>query len=165
MKFIRSFILFAGLLVLILKIFEDSTLETKKELEKITIDFDPIKNTVNTKTEKEANVEDNGDEEDYEDDDGGDEIIETLEEANAQDRKEILKDLTAKLHIGENMLSPRQMEIIDVFKKKRKVDTSLLQVYIPSVTIRTLRRDLESLKEMGLIKKVGSTKGSYYVRV
>ncbi|MBP9758571.1 hypothetical protein KBD45_02655, partial [Candidatus Dojkabacteria bacterium] len=166
MKFIRSFLLFTGLIVLIIKIFEDSTIETRKEVEKITIDFNPTNNTVRTKTEKLNDQEGVAinDESNEEEEDSGDEILEELEEAGVEDRQKMIKDLSSKLHIGENILSTRQMEILDVFKKKAKVDTSLLQAYIPSVTIRTLRRDLESLKEMGIIKKMGSTKGSYYVR-
>lgn len=158
MKFLKSFLLISGLVLLIVKIFENSTFESRKEVEKITIDFNPDKNTVKVNSVKlPVDSETNQEEQ-------GDELIEAIENTPKAEQKELVAELATKLHEGENILTPRQKKIVDVLARKTKVDTTMLQPHIPKVTVRTLRRDLESLTKMGILKKMGSTKGSYYVR-
>lgn len=167
MKFIKSLFLVASLVFVVFKIFEDAAYESKKTVEKITIDFDPQTGTstssaqaVKTQTRDNPLVDSAVDEED----DVSDELLNTLEAAPKTERKEMIEDLSEKLHAGENILTARQKKIIDVLNANGKIDTSLLQKEIPKVTIRTLRRDLDALGKMGIIKKNGTTKGSFYVR-
>jgi predicted HTH transcriptional regulator len=157
MKFLKSIFLLAGLTFVIVKIFEDSSYESRKEVEKITIDFDPKSHKV-TSTSIESD-------EDPDEEDSADLLLNELQDAPKAERKEIIENLAEKLHAGEDMLSPRQKKIIDVLNEHGKIDTTLLQNEIPKITIRTLRRDLDALGKMGIIKKMGTTKGSYYVRV
>lgn len=156
MKLFRSIFLIGGLVFLIIKIFENASYESKKELEKITIDFNPVSG--NIKKEKVKYLEEPVEV------DPSEQLINELESASIGERKKMIDDLSEKLHVGENILSSRQKKIVDLFRNNERVDTTLLKKHIPRVTIRTLRRDLESLGKMGIVKKIGETKGSYYVR-
>lgn len=62
-------------------------------------------------------------------------------------------------------LSKRQQDIMKLFSKNKKIDASILDKNIVGVTRRTIRRDLDNLEELGLIKKHGRTKGAYYVKL
>lgn len=60
-------------------------------------------------------------------------------------------------------LSPRQKIVYAIIKGKKSLEMKDLLMRIPSVTERTLRRDLLKLQEAGLITKQGTTKASSYV--
>jgi predicted HTH transcriptional regulator len=73
---------------------------------------------------------------------------------------------TSKVLPKDNLqsdLNARQQKIIGILSKEGKLDTSLLEKHIKNVTRRTLRRDLDVLEKMKILKKVGKTKGSYYI--
>ena len=55
--------------------------------------------------------------------------------------------------------------ILDVFKRDGELTVEVLLKEIGGVSERTLRRDLKKLEDRGLIKKIGSTKGSKYLYV
>lgn len=90
-------------------------------------------------------------------------VIDLLEDKSPEEQEEMINDLSVKLH--DDDLSPRQQKIMELVNNNPRVDTALLEEEIGGVTIRTLRRDLDTLEEKGLIRKIGKTKGSYYVGV
>ncbi len=61
-------------------------------------------------------------------------------------------------------LSQRQKKIYKIFDEMGNVHMDDVSLRIKNVHVRTLRRDLGKLADMKLIKKVGKTKNSYYVR-
>lgn len=70
----------------------------------------------------------------------------------------------AKKTNSDVKLNGRQSQILELLDNNKKIDTDLLMKNIKGVTVRTFRRDLDKLDKAGLVKKVGKTKGSYYVK-
>ncbi|GAB4286215.1 MAG: hypothetical protein Kow0081_4240 [Candidatus Dojkabacteria bacterium] len=62
----------------------------------------------------------------------------------------------------EEKLSGRQEKIIKLIQKKGEVDMAIISSIIKNVSERTLRRDLAKLENLGLIVKLGETKGATY---
>jgi hypothetical protein len=60
-------------------------------------------------------------------------------------------------------LTPRQEVVYEIIRGKKMIEMKDLLPRIPSVTERTLRRDLLKLQDAGLISKRGTTKASTYV--
>lgn len=56
----------------------------------------------------------------------------------------------------------RQGILLDTIKENPGISTSSLQEFFPNVTDRTLRRDLNKLIDMELVRKEGRTKSSKY---
>lgn len=160
--------MFLGSLFLIFKVLENVEIETEKQVDKLSlkIDLDEDGNV--------SNIVEGDDEEDVLDeldrmDEGQKEVfIERLEEKLEDDsmqkpKKEKIQKVR-KVNSSKSKLSGRQEEIMKVFSTNKKVDTDVLNKKIKGITIRTLRRDLDKLTQDGLIKKVGKTRGSYYVK-
>lgn len=63
---------------------------------------------------------------------------------------------------SESDLNARQEVIVALIKEKGQVDMGDLDDHIKSVSRRTIRRDLNELQDMGVIKKYGKTKSAYY---
>lgn len=62
-------------------------------------------------------------------------------------------------------LSDRQQTIIRELMDKGKMYPSELQDLIPSVSSRTIRRDMGDLERKGLVQQKGTTKSTYYVYI
>lgn len=59
-------------------------------------------------------------------------------------------------------LSARQEEIYQLIRSDKRVTISDVEDVVPNVSNRTLRRDLNKLEKLGLIKQMGKTRDSYY---
>ena len=59
-------------------------------------------------------------------------------------------------------LNDRQNKVIEYLKEKGEVTPKELKKIIPSVSTRTIRRDMDKLAEMKLVVQKGSTKSTYY---
>jgi len=59
-------------------------------------------------------------------------------------------------------INPRQQRIFDMLKKKGKISAKDLVSLVPSVSSRTLRRDMDVLVGLGVASQKGSTKSTYY---
>ncbi|MCA9380483.1 hypothetical protein KC675_04865 [Candidatus Dojkabacteria bacterium] len=70
------------------------------------------------------------------------------------------KPNTAK--ISDFKLNERQKNILSVMVESKKHPMKYLESRIGNFNVRTLRRDLDKLQKMGLIKKFGSTKSAFY---
>lgn len=70
------------------------------------------------------------------------------------------KSLTAK--VADYRLNERQKNILSVLSESKKHPMKYLESKIGNFNVRTLRRDLDKLQKMGLIKKIGSTKSAFY---
>lgn len=62
-------------------------------------------------------------------------------------------------------LNERQKNILSVMIESKKHPMKYLESRIGNFNVRTLRRDLELLQRMGLIKKYGSTKSAFYQKI
>lgn len=56
----------------------------------------------------------------------------------------------------------RQNNILSIIKDKRKLNMTELAQNFKEVTQRTLRRDMEKLESLGIVKQVGRTRDSHY---
>lgn len=83
-------------------------------------------------------------------------IAETANEA----KKMILEK--QKLEV-EDYLLPRRAEILRLVKDQVQVNFDQIRRRFMAVNERTLRYDLKKLQDQGLIRKLGSTKGAYYI--
>jgi len=72
------------------------------------------------------------------------------------------RKVTSQMKINKK-LSLRQQQIMEIFSKTDKVYMDNLTKILKNIHVRTIRRDLASLSQLGYIKKVGGTKGRYYV--
>lgn len=59
-------------------------------------------------------------------------------------------------------LNPRQTQLLELLDSGKAHAMSSIEQSFPKVNVRTLRRDLDKLQQMGLIKKTGSTKAALY---
>ena len=74
-----------------------------------------------------------------------------------------------KLSLGkklpERRLNERQKKILNVLKSKKEAQVHDLQGVFPQVTKRTLRRDLDGLLKLSLVKRKGEWNKVFYVLV
>jgi predicted HTH transcriptional regulator len=73
------------------------------------------------------------------------------------------KTFTTK--VSDFKLNERQKNILSVMKESKKHPMKYLESRIGNFNVRTLRRDLDKLQKMGLIKKFGSTKSAFYQKI
>lgn len=59
-------------------------------------------------------------------------------------------------------LTPRQEEILKIFKKRDVVLPSDIYAVAPDLSTRTLRRDMDKLVSLGVVRQEGSTKDTRY---
>lgn len=59
-------------------------------------------------------------------------------------------------------VNPRQKRIFNMLKKKGTISSKDLVSLVPSVSSRTLRRDMDVLVKLGVASQKGSTKSTYY---
>ena len=59
-------------------------------------------------------------------------------------------------------ISPRKKKILEILRKKGKLQVGELQGFFPGISKRTLRRDLEDLLRRKLIKRVGEWSQVFY---
>lgn len=77
---------------------------------------------------------------------------------NARNTKTGTKTNTTK----KGNLNPRQTQLLELLDSGKAHAMSSIEQSFPKVNVRTLRRDLDKLQQMGLIKKTGSTKAALY---
>lgn len=80
--------------------------------------------------------------------------------STAQQTKEMV--LQKKQTKTEDYLLPRRAEILNIIKDQKLITFDTIRRRFMSVNERTLRYDLKQLQNIGLIKKLGTTKGAYY---
>lgn len=62
-------------------------------------------------------------------------------------------------------LNARQVDILKIIEKRKILLPSDIYELQPQVSTRTLRRDMTSLVQLGLVKQEGSTKDTRYILV
>ncbi len=82
-------------------------------------------------------------------------IIEQPEEVKAPSQSRPLEKLTARQGPPSGKLTARQRQIIEYLEKNAKAQVMDLQTILPSVTKRTIRRDLDELLGAGRIVREG----------
>jgi predicted HTH transcriptional regulator len=63
----------------------------------------------------------------------------------------------------ESKLNERQKVILEEMKRKREMTPKEIYSLIPNVSTRTVRRDMDVLVELTLVKQQGSTKATTYI--
>lgn len=77
--------------------------------------------------------------------------------------KKILRKTKIAIRSRTDRLTRRQKKMLSLFDREERITNEMIQSVISGVTERTIRRDLNFLEKKDYIKKVGKTKGSYYV--
>lgn len=72
-------------------------------------------------------------------------------------KKEVAKSVNTK------DLNSRQKEILKLMNKRQVLLPSDIYALHPDVSTRTLRRDMTSLTQLGLVKQKGSTRDTKYI--
>ncbi|MCD4810992.1 DeoR family transcriptional regulator [bacterium] len=78
------------------------------------------------------------------------------------------KEVKELIKPGENVeivLTKRQKLIVESVAEKGKLYPSDLQLLLPDISTRTIRRDMDKLEELKLVKQNGSTKSTYYTYI
>lgn len=86
-------------------------------------------------------------------------MLEALKDAAEQGKMLILEKKKIQ---PEDYLLPRRAEIYNIIKDHRLINFDQIRRRFLSINERTLRYDLKKLAGVGLIKKLGATKGAYY---
>ncbi|MCA9385548.1 DeoR family transcriptional regulator [Candidatus Dojkabacteria bacterium] len=144
MKIVTRLLALFGLGALVMFLLEGVEIETTTKQKRIRIPLD--------------------DELDEPEDEDEVDVIDLLDSEELEERRDTLKKLSDKIHKDDPVME-RQSRIMQLFETHQEVDTNLLKSEITDVAVRTLRRDLDKLEQSNLVKKVGKTKGSYYVKV
>ena len=63
----------------------------------------------------------------------------------------------------ETKLNKRQREILEEIRVKEKMTPKQIYDLIPTVSTRTVRRDMDVLVQNGLVKQLGTTKATTYI--
>lgn len=79
--------------------------------------------------------------------------------------KKLMREASQAVKKATLRLNARQRMILKLFKSRRKLTNDEIGEVIKGVTRRTLRRDLTDLEKRGHIKKIGKTKGSFYIKM
>lgn len=87
-------------------------------------------------------------------------MLEALKDAAEQGKMLVLEKKKIQ---PEDYLLPRRAEIYNIIKDHRLINFDQIRRRFIAVNERTLRYDLKKLADVGLIKKLGSTKGVYYI--
>lgn len=90
-------------------------------------------------------------------------IIDAKNANKQEDRGNTQKEKKKTVKISSN-ISSRQDHILSLFDQKNKLYIEDIAREVRGVHVRTLRRELAKMAEMGLVSKIGETKGSYYTR-
>ncbi|MDY0097510.1 MAG: hypothetical protein RBS01_04130 [Candidatus Dojkabacteria bacterium] len=77
--------------------------------------------------------------------------------------REIKVKITKKRDLSN--LNSRQLEILKLLDKREVLLPSDIYTLHPQVSTRTLRRDMTSLVELGMVKQEGSTKDTKYILI
>lgn len=86
-------------------------------------------------------------------------ILEAISEAAKDVKEQLLQKDDLKI---DDLLLPRRAEILNIIKEQGMVNFDQIRRRFMAVNERTLRFDLKSLADSGLIRKRGITKGVYY---
>ncbi|MCD4756021.1 DeoR family transcriptional regulator [bacterium] len=76
-------------------------------------------------------------------------------------KKELIKEKGGSAIV----LTQRQKVIVESVVKKRRLYPTDLRKLLPDVSTRTIRRDMDRLEELELVKQNGSTKSTYYTYI
>ncbi len=83
-----------------------------------------------------------------------DNFIDNLEQETVTVERAVISDKPS--------LNNRQKKIVDLLKKKDKIQVNEVQEFLPDVTKRTLRRDFDALIKKGVLKRMGKANLTFY---
>jgi len=90
--------------------------------------------------------------------------LEIKENNSKTTRKQALKTVEeATSKTNSISLDERKQKIIDILKKKQKVQVWEIKEILTDVTKRTIRRDFDALLELGLVKRIGESNNTFYM--
>ena len=84
--------------------------------------------------------------------------IKGLEFKNPETKRIPVKKTAPKVSLDK-----RKQKIIDILKKKQKVQVWEVKEVLTDVTKRTIRRDFDALLDMGLVKRIGESNNTFYM--
>ena len=80
-----------------------------------------------------------------------------------KEKKGIPTDLDTLIRKSKSKLNSRQIEILKLFKKRTSLIPSDIYSLHPQVSTRTLRRDMEGLAQLNIVKQEGKTRDAKYL--
>ncbi len=86
-------------------------------------------------------------------------MLAIIDQAAREAKKEVIKKQQGT---AEDYLLPRRAEILSIIRDHEFANFDLIRRRFLAVNERTLRYDLKKLSDLGLIKKLGKTRGVYY---
>jgi len=66
------------------------------------------------------------------------------------------------LKTNKIQLDSRKKKILDILRKKEKIQVKEIKNILKNVSKRTLRRDFNALLDQGLVKRIGESNATYY---
>lgn len=76
--------------------------------------------------------------------------------------KKTPRKANTKIQLKNTNLNERQQSIVKLFNKRDVLLPTDIYSVAPNLSTRTLRRDMDRLVELGIVKKEGSTKDTRY---
>jgi predicted HTH transcriptional regulator len=86
-----------------------------------------------------------------------------IEKDKVNDVKEGKKTVETIVRKGRGKLNDRQENILKLFKKRNILLPTDIYAIAPSLSTRTLRRDMTKLVELGFVVQEGNTKDTRYI--
>lgn len=80
-----------------------------------------------------------------------------------EEKEYIPTDLDTLIRKSKSKLNSRQVEILKLFKKRTSLIPSDIYSLHPQVSTRTLRRDMEGLAQLNIVKQEGKTRDAKYL--
>jgi len=90
------------------------------------------------------------------------EYLEFMLEAYLDQLETLKNQLEEEIANKQRFLAPRQEEIVNIMKDHKVISFDMIRRRFPKIPGRTLRYDLKSLVDKGLIETSGKTRGRYY---
>jgi predicted HTH transcriptional regulator len=91
------------------------------------------------------------------------------EENSEKSRVQITPQDSSKEEESQNVekqhkkLNQRQVKILEHMREKGRMEPSEIYKLVPDVSTRTVRRDMDTLAEQGLVTQKGTTKSTQYI--
>jgi predicted HTH transcriptional regulator len=82
--------------------------------------------------------------------------------AETKPAKTVKSTIKAKKSTKTAAVSPRAKTLLNYIKSRKQITVAEIRDQFPTVTARTLRRDLDKLEKQGVIAQTGKTRNSAY---
>lgn len=89
--------------------------------------------------------------------------VEQVKTLNDDEKARVKTFSTASNIVGK--LNKRQLKILEKISQEKSMNPSEIYDLSPDVSTRTIRRDMDTLTDLGLVTQEGSTKATTYIYI